>query len=95
MLCNLFRDIEGGNPDEELDTHRCARCKMVFTSLNKYVKHKLSQDNCKVVFQRACKTLIPQIKQIGQKQDDKKKKPAVETKRSNFKVIKINIMFLR
>ena len=43
------------------DTHCCGKCRLVFTSLDSYIQHKLSVDNCKVTYTKGNRWLIPRI----------------------------------
>lgn len=47
--------------DAEHDTHCCGKCCLVFTSLDAYIQHKLSKDNCKVTYTKGNRWLIPRI----------------------------------
>jgi len=49
------------NNDMDQDTHCCGKCRLVFTSLDAYIQHKLSKDNCKVTYTKSSRWLIPRI----------------------------------
>ncbi|XP_064644933.1 transcription factor E4F1-like [Lineus longissimus] len=48
--------------DEGGDVHRCGKCKLDFSSIEEFIRHKLDKDNCKVLYKsRHRRVLLPHL----------------------------------
>jgi hypothetical protein len=62
-LCYFLDNSESAQEEDgDHDTHRCGKCKLDFSSIEEFIRHKLDKDNCKILYKsRHRRVLLPHL----------------------------------